>query len=427
MDFILNNFYNFSATMPVLLLLGLTVVIGLYVGKNMKRVKLPSIIGYMLFGVIIGPSLLNLMNEETQDNLAFITEIALGFVALSIGLELKISSLKKLGSGIIYIIFVESFGAFIVVSTALYFLTGNLPLALIFGAIAPASAPAGTVAIIHEYKAKGSMTKALYAIVGFDDGLGIIIFGFAAAIAHSLLIAETGGSEGLWSMLQTPLLEVLLSLAFGLVFAILFSFLARKLDAGKDVLILIFGFILVVGGICQIFHLSLILTNMLIGMVIVNTQPHALVQKIHDRLPILMPLLFLLFFTLAGAHLHVSALPALGLIGVTYIVTRSAGLILGSRVGAMMGNVEDKIKNWVGLGILSQAGVAIGLSLIVKHELKGIGKVVEVVDGVSITSGDKIGAIVITTVTATSIFFEIIGPILTKLALSKAGEINLKH
>jgi Kef-type K+ transport system membrane component KefB len=414
-----------NLTLPVLLILGMTIIVSFYSGKSMKYVKLPSIIGYMFLGVILGPSLLNLLSDGLQVQLSFITEIALGFVALSIGIELNLVVLKKLGKGIIYIIFAESFGAFILVFVAVYLLTGNLPLALIFGAIAPASAPAGTVAVIQEYKTKGSLTKALYAIVGFDDGLGIIIFGFASAIARIILLSEAGKvSENFWAMMWHPLKEVVLSFLFGGIIAVLFSLLARKLKHAGDVLILIVGFTFVANGICFMFHLSLILTNMIIGMIVVNTQPHALVQKIHDRLPLLMPLLFILFFTLAGANLHLKVLPSLGLLGIIYTLARAGGLIGGSRIGAMFGHVEEKIKKYVGLGILSQAGVAIGLSLIVKHEFQGLGKLVDVINKPGITSGDEIGTTVITTITATCIFFEIIGPICTKIALQKAGEIG---
>ncbi len=414
-----------SFATPILLLLGSIIVLAFYFGRTMKFIKLPSIIGFMIFGVILGPSFLNLLNDSTQEKLSFLTEIALSFVALSIGLELNLTSLKKLGVGIIYIILFESFGAFLMVFGGLYLLTNNIPLSLIFGAIAPASAPAGTVAIIQEYKAKGSLTKALYAVVGFDDGLGIIIFGFAAAVARILFMKEVGDvSESIFSMILSPLKEVILSIVVGGLIAFIFSFLARKIKNTDDVLILIFGFTFVASGLCVAFHLSLILTNMVFGMVIINTQPHSLVQKIHNRLPIIMPLLFILFFTLAGSNLHIAALPSLGVLGIVYILTRSGGLIIGSRIGGMFGKVEKKIKNYVGMGILSQAGVAIGLSLIVKHEFKGLGKIVEVVNGQNITSGDKLGTIVLTTVTATCLFFEIIGPILTKIALKKAGEIE---
>ena len=417
-----------TESLPILFILGAVIVLGFYIGQNMKFLKLPSLIGYMIFGVLIGPSLFDVMSDTIQKDLSFITDIALSFVALSIGLELKFSILKKLGKGIIYIIFAESFAAFILVFVSVYFFTDNLPMALIFGAIAPASAPAGTVAVIHEYKAKGSLTKALYAIVGFDDGLGIIIFGFAAAIAKHYLIGETGGSDSnMLEVMLFPLKEVFLSFLIGGALALIISLLARKMKKEGGLLILIFGFSFIACGLSEMFHLSIILTNMVMGMVIVNTQPHYIVQKFHDRLVLFMPLLFIMFFTLAGANLHVSALPSLGLLGIIYIFARSAGLIGGSRLGALFGHVEEKIKKWVGLGILSQAGVAIGLALIVKYEFAGLGRVVETVNGVDITSGDKLGTIVITTVTATCIFFEIIGPIFTKIALTKAGEINANN
>lgn len=407
--------------LPLLLLIGVIVILGFYLGKSMKFVRLPSIIGFMLLGVIAGPSLFNVLSDSIQHQLSFITEIALGFVAVSIGMELKISSLKRLGSGIITIILFESFGAFVLVFLGVWIFTGNLPMALIFGAIAPASAPAGTVAVIREYKAKGSLTKALYAVVGFDDGLGVMIFGFAAAVARILLIHESGAeSENIILMILQPLKEIGLSLLCGFVLAMLFSILARKLEQAGDVLIFLFGFILASTGVCEYFHLSLILTNMVIGMVIINTQPHRLVQNIRDRLPVFLPLLFILFFTLAGANLHVAVLPSLGVLGIVYILTRTAGLMGGSRLGAVLGHAESKIKKYVGMGILSQAGVAIGLSLIVKHEFQGIGRILR---GSTVTTGDILGATVITTVTATCIFFEIIGPILTKIALKKAGEI----
>ena len=135
-----------------------------------------------------------------------------------------------------------------------------------------------------------------------------------------------------------------------------------------------------------------------------------------------MPLFFVLFFSLAGAHLHINELPAMGWIGIVYIISRSIGLIGGARLGGIIGNVEDKVKKYTGLGILSQAGVAIGLSLIISHEFKGLGSVIKHIDGKAWTTGDQLGATIITTVTATCIFFEIIGPILTKIALEKAGK-----
>ncbi|MBN2181889.1 MAG: cation:proton antiporter [Sedimentisphaerales bacterium] len=401
-----------------LTLLGMSTIIAFYVGRLARLIKLPSLIGYMIVGVILGPSILHLFNEASLEDFSFITEIALGFVAFSIGSELNLSSLKRLGGGIISIILAESFGAFIVVTVLIYLTTRDLPMSLIFGAMAPASAPAGTVAVIHEYKAKGSLTKTLYAVVGFDDGLAIIIFGFAAALAKNLLIAEASeASESILMALWEPAKEILLSFVVGGIAGLVFFRLVRKLQNSRDILIIVFGFILLCTGLSISFHSSLILTNMVVGFVLANTRHESLLHRVTSPLMEVMPLLFVLFFCLAGAHLELSSLPSLGIIGVVYIIGRSAGLIGGARLGAIFGHVEDKVKKYVGLGILSQAGVAIGLSLIVKHEFVLLDNEYGIPDAL------RIGSSVLATITATCIFFEIIGPILTKIALKKAGEI----
>jgi len=404
-----------------LTLLGVVIIVGYYMGNTARLVKLPSLIGYMILGVILGPSILHLISEPTMEHLSFITEIALGFVAFSIGAELSLSTLKRLGPGIISIIFAESFAAFFIVTAAVYFLTHDLPMALIFGAMAPASAPAGTVAVIQEYKAKGSLTKALYAVVGFDDGLAIIIFGFAAALAKNLLIAEaTGQNSSILPVMLPPLKEIGFSILVGAIVGFAFCRMVRKLESSKDILIVIFGAVLIATGLSLRWHLSLIMTNMVVGFVLVNTRRQALVHRVMAPLLDIMPLLFILFFCLAGAHLELSTLPALGTLGLVYIIGRSGGLIGGARLGAMIGHVDSKIKKYIGLGILSQAGVAIGLSLIVKHEFAQLDAKYD------LPHAATIGAVVLTTITATCVFFEIIGPILTKIALTKAGEIPQK-
>jgi Kef-type K+ transport system membrane component KefB len=417
----MESFINYLHNLPVLLIIGAIILVAFLFGKLAQLVKLPSLIGFMFVGVLLGPSLLNILGTVRQEELGFITQIALGFVALSIGLELNFSSLKKLGSGIVWIIFAESIGTFVLVTGMIFLLTKNLPLALILGGIAPASAPEGTVSVIQEYKAKGSLTKALYAVVGFDDGLGIIIFGFAAAIAKILLMQQTGAVEmNFGNIMWPPLKEILLSIIAGILIASLFSLISRKLVKSSDISLLLIGSTFIAIGLSIQFHLSLIMINLIIGLVVVNTQSYDLTQKIHDKLPSYMPLLFILFFALAGASLNFSALPSLGLVGLIYILTRSSGLILGSRLGAMFGNIDKKVRNWIGLGILAQGGVAIGLSLIVKHDLAGLGTVLK--NGQ--TTGDVIGTTVITLVTATSIIFGVLGPVLARIALKKAGEIE---
>ena len=397
-----------------MVLLGAVTLVGYYFGNLVRMLKLPSLLGYMILGVIAGFPAFGIIHEQDLVRLTFITEITLGFVAFLIGAELSLVSLKRQGIGIVTIILASSFAAFFVVLAVVYILTRDLPLALIFGAMAPASAPAGTVAVIHENRARGSLTKALYAVVGFDDGLAILIFGLALALAKSILLRETpGGAEHILMSLAAPLIEISASILVGGVFGLLFSYLARHITQELDYFILVVGFILISTGLSKWWPISLILTNMVIGFVLINTCRDSLVKSVVKQLQPSTPFFFILFFFLAGAHLNIKLLLSLGPIGVVYIIGRSIGKISGAHIGAIFGNVEEKIKKYIGIGILCQAGVAIGLSLIVKHEFSLIGS----------EHADYIGTTVITTITATSIFFEIVGPILTKISLEKAHEI----
>ncbi len=415
-----------------LLLLGTATIIGYYCGGLARRITLPSIIGFMLLGVVLGPSGLELFTPGPGGNLehfGFITEIALGFVAFTIGSELSLASLRRLGRGIMVIILTESLVAFGLVTLSVYLLSGSLPLALLFGAVAPASAPAGTVAVIQEYRARGPLTKALYAVVGFDDGLAIVIFGFAAALAQSLLLGELGlgGERSLWATLIPPLIEIIASIVVGTVIGLVFCQMAKRLRERRDTLILVFGTVLLASGLALQCHLSLILTNMVVGFVMVNTRSEATTHRIIAPLHDVMPLMFVLFFCLAGAHLDLGKLPCLGVLGLAYILARSAGLMGGAYGGALMGRMPTTIRRYLGLGILSQAGVAIGLSLIIQRDFARLAARPDVQAataeaGLHWHAGTIAGA-VITTITATCIVFEIVGPITTKIALRKAGEI----
>ena len=408
--------------LPLLFIIGILILTSYLAGRSIYKLKLSAVIGFMLFGVVLGPSVTNFVSWDDQKALSFITDITLGFVALTIGLELRISTLRKLGIGIVSVICAESILAFIAVFVLVFLVTGgDMVLALLFGAMAPASAPAGTVAVIQEYKARGPLTNALYAIVGFDDGFAIIIFGFSAAIAKGILVAKGGGEAiSMTSLMIAPVQEIFLSLVVGGVLALIYCVIIQRLRDIKDQFIITCAFIFIAIGLSELWHLSLIMTNMAIGFVATNTQKHRLVERIAEPVTTFMPLLYLLFFTLAGANLEIAALPALGVIGGVYLIGRSVGKIAGCRLGAMVGTLPEVIKKYAGISVLSQAGVAIGLALIVKSEFAGIGVVLE--DGT--TMGDKIGGMVITSVTATSIIFGIVGPIGTKFGLIKAKEVS---
>ncbi len=393
-------------------LVGFAILTGLYAGKVARKIGLPSLIGFMIAGAIMGVSILQIYNVEILEHLSFIPEIALGFVAFSIGSELNLSVLKRLGRSLTAILLCETLFTFALVTLGVLLISGgDWPMALIFGAMAPATAPAGTVAVLQEYKAKGTLTQALYAVVGFDDGIAVLIFGFAAALSKSLLSSETGGSANIIATAGKPALEIVISIAAGLLIGIVYTRLVRLIRSHDNIPALTFGFVCVAVGLAITYGFSPILTPMAMGFVLSNTS-RSESGIVANRLRPLMPLIFILFFFIAGAHLNLASLPSLGLLGLVYILARSAGKIIGAGFGARIGKAPSNIRKYLGIGILSQAGVAIGLSIAVAQQFSQLG-----------THGSEIGIAVITTVTATCIIFEIIGPIMAKYALKKAGEI----
>ncbi len=415
-----------NLNIPILFTIGIMFLIPLVLSQLSKRIGLPNIIAYMIAGILLGPSVLNFLDEQTLGNMEFITHMVLGFVAFKIGLEVNVREVMAHGRGIIITVLTESFLAVIMVSLFLYILTGNLALALVFGALAPASAPAGTIAVIDETKSKGSLTRTLYSVVGIDDGLAIIIFGLISPIAI-LLLSHSGAEatlEGsIWASLIEPFREIGFSILLGGVVAALFIWLTRFRGFREELMLLSFGAVILVTGVSQLAHLSEILSGMVFGLVIGNyPNLEELKEYEEEDVGFIIPLFYLLFFTIAGANLHIQSIPALGFIGLLYIIGRIAGLGGGAFIGASLGGLEPKVRKYLGFGILSQAGVAIGLALIVKNRFQGVGP--EINDA-GLTMGDHIGNIVFTTITATSVIFEIIGPILTKYALKKSGEASV--
>lgn len=397
-----------------LALVGITIIFAFYLGLGASRLRMPSLIGYMLLGVLLGGSFLGLITRENLADLQFLTNVALGFMALSIGVELSAESLKRQGWGIIIVIVCESLATFFVVTVGLFVVTRDGPMSMIFGAMAAASAPAGTVAVIQEYRAKGSLTKAMFAVVGFDDAMAIVIFGFAMSLASSML-ANDASDQALSILpgLVEASGEIGLSLLVGAVIGFLLSLLLPFIKERRNFFILVVGAILLASGLSTQWHLSLILTNMVVGFVLVNRVRPSVVHEVSTQMMNVMPLLFILFFALGGAQLEIGALRALGLIGVVYTVARTAGKLGGCWLGAVIGKADDSVRKYLGMGILAQAGVAIGLALIVNDEMAAIGT----------ERATKIGAVVLTTITATSILFGVISPPLTKYGLDKSGEI----
>jgi Kef-type K+ transport system membrane component KefB/predicted transcriptional regulator len=393
--------------MDILFFVAAAIIIGFLVGKLVNLLKLPGVVGYLIAGLILGPSVLGVFSLPTLEGLKVFTNFALSLVAFIIGSEMKLDTLKEMGKGIGVIILSESFGAFLLVAAGIYLLTHKLYLALIFGAIAPASAPAGTVAVLQECRAKGRLTNALYAVVGLDDGLAIIIFALAVALARLLF---TNTAISVVSILKGPIFEIFGSIILGGVIGVLAGYFIRKVSGEENILAVSLGSILICTGMAIYLHFSLILANLSLGMVFVNMFP-AVNRKAYRTIQFICLPVYIIFFFTAGAHLQIELLPSIGILGLVYMVCRAAGLVGGAYLGAAMTKQNAVIRRYLGLGILSQAGVALGLAVLVTAEFSSLG-----------STGAALAVTVMNTVAATTILFEIIGPIGARFAVSRAGE-----
>jgi len=285
-----------------LLLAGIAIGLGFLIGKGTHLMKITGIVGYIAAGIILGPDVLGVIHLSSGE-IETMTNVALGFVAFIIGGELTISLLRKMGKSIIAIIIGESIGAFFVVFIGVYFLTNNLPLAILFAAMAPASAPAGAVAVIHEYKAKGKLTNSILAVVGFDDGLAVLIFAFSIAVVGVLL----SGVLSVSTMLFEPIKDIggalIIGSGVGLIFAVIF----KRLIEREEIIALTITAIFITAGLSVLLDVSLILACMSLGMIVINVYPQDNKPVFEHIKSISLPI-YILFFVIAGINLHLGLL-----------------------------------------------------------------------------------------------------------------------
>jgi Kef-type K+ transport system membrane component KefB len=394
----------------ILAIIGLIIAVSFLGSKLFQRFGIPQVVGFIVIGVVLGPSFLNIVPLELSRELIFVSEIALGLIGFDIGSHLLLGELRRLGRSILFILLFEAVGTFVLVALGIYALTQSLHTALIFGALASATAPAATVDVLAEYDAKGPLTTTLLAVVGMDDALALLLFSIAAAFAESLLAQS--GPPSMLQMVQLPLVEIGGSLALGLGLGLLLDRIMCRMKVQHDAMAVSIGFVFLSVGLSQAFGFSLILTTMILGMVVVNRCPE---HGRHIRFTIEQagPVIYVLFFTLVGARFQIGLLPTMGLLGVAYVVLRSTGKFFGAWLGGTAGGAEPVVRNNLGLGLLSQAGVAIGLALSSANRFSAYGE-----------DGQVLGALIINVITATTFVVQIIGPICVKFAISRAGEIG---
>jgi len=392
--------------MDLLFLIGIVLVLGLIGGKIFNKLKFPAVVGYIIIGIFLGPSVFGIFKLDLLDRMGIITDFALGIIAFIIGNELRWGILKKFGGKIITILFLQAIATFILVAFGVYLLTHNLALSLILGSLGVATAPAGTVVVLQELKAKGPLTTSLLAIVGLDDGLAIIMYGFASALA----MFSIGGSKGvsLQSALEWSLLRVGGAVVLGILLGLALSYVVRKRHGRDEILTWSLGAILICAGLANFLHFSLILATIVLGMTVANIFSFS-GRRTFEAIQSITNPIYIAFFVLAGAHLQVGLLPKMGLLGLVYILARAFGKIGGASLGAYVSKAEMNMRKYLGFGLLSQAGVAIGLAMVVQREFGLYG---------------ELATVTITIIATTDIIHEIFGPLGVKYAIGKAGEIG---
>jgi Kef-type K+ transport system membrane component KefB len=395
--------------LDILTVIGLLIVVAFLGSKIFQRFGIPQVVGFIVLGVLHGPSFLNVIPLELSEELLFISEIALGLIGFDIGSHLIRKDLRQLGGRIFTIVLFEAFGTFLIVTAGVYAVTQSLSTALLFGALSSATAPAATVDVLAEYDAEGPLTTSILAVVGLDDAMALVLFSISATVVESNL---TGAElPSIFSLLKFPLLEIGGSLGLGISLGLVLDFILCRMGSHHDAMAVSIGFVFLGVGISGALELSLILTSMIMGVVVVNrNQPHA--RHIRYTIEQAGPVIYVLFFALVGARLQIKLLPAMGMLGVIYIVLRSLGKFGGAWLGGRVSGVEPVVRDNLGFGLLSQAGVAIGLALASASRFSSLGE-----------EGKELSDLIINVITATTFVVQIIGPIFVKFAISRAGEM----
>ncbi|MGC6368039.1 MAG: cation:proton antiporter [Candidatus Marinamargulisbacteria bacterium] len=397
--------------MNILLLFGIILFSTVAISFLFIRLRLPQVIGHILVGVLLGQSFLNVITPDMVSDLTMVTYFALGLIGFTIGGELRWARIKRFGASILIITFFETFITSLVVFTATYLLTKNLAIALVLGGLACATAPGGTTNVIQEYKARGQLTSTLYGVVGADDAFAIVLFSIFSGVAKVIVGVST--NLNMMSILAHMISDIGGAFILGIVLGLFFSFLTlniRSLDV-RNLLSIIA--ILICSGCAVSFNVSLILSTMVMGIIIGNIRPHRARSNFSSLSTISTPI-YMLFFVLIGARLDVGLLLIMGPIGLTYFLFRTIGKYFGAFIGAYLANVPDKVRQNIGLCLFSQAGVAIGLAISLDIEWSQYG-----------SEAATLATSVVTIVTASTLIFQIIGPILTKYALTKANETHV--
>ncbi|MCK4625931.1 MAG: cation:proton antiporter [Phycisphaerae bacterium] len=402
-----------QAPLPTLLVIGLAILFGTIGAKIFQKLHIPQVVGYIAIGVAVGQSGLGVISKEVVGNLEPFCFFALGIIGFMIGGELHRDVFKKYGRQFIAILFAEGIGAFLTVSiliSGVGMLLGmgpaeSIALGIVFGSIASATAPAATTSVLWELKTRGVLTTAIFAVIALDDALALIMFSIAASIAGKIIHS---GSGGIMAALGHAGYELFGAAVLGIAVGFILNFVLRRLRDRDKSLAFIIGAMALVIGLTMALDLSMILAAMALGVTLANLAPRRS-RETFNLVERFTPPIYVLFFVIVGARLHIQNMqPWMWILVVPYLVGMGSGKIIGAYLGARWTNAAPVIRKYLGICLFSQAGVAVGLSLIADKEFH-----------------DTIGPIIIAIIAAATFIAEIIGPPCVKFAVKKAGEVGL--
>jgi Kef-type K+ transport system membrane component KefB len=382
-----------------LITLGVVLLLGLVTDALGRHSPLPRVTLLLIFGFLIGPSALDLLPALGEKWFRVVANMALVMVGFLLGEKITLSSMRQHGRLVLWISIASVVGTAVVVLVGLLLIGVRLDIALLLAGIAPATAPAATADVVHEARADGRFARTLLGIVAVDDAWGLILFSLMLTAVQTFSV----GTDSIVPLL-TGAWELGGALLVGIGLGIPMAYLTGRIQPGEPTLVEALGLVFLCGGIALWLDVSFILASMVLGSVVANLARHHM-RPFHAIEGIEWPFM-ILFFVLAGASLHAKALYQVGLAGSAYIILRIIGRFLGAWVGGAVSRAEPLVRRWIGMALMPQAGIALGMAL------------------VAIQRRPDLGEVILTVVIASTVLFEVIGPVLTRIALVRAGEVG---
>jgi len=403
----------FESKLNILILIGLTILLGTTGSRLFKKFRIPQVIAFIIIGFFLGDSVLGIINKQILSSFSFFNIFVLGITGFLIGGELKKEIFEKYGKQFINILLSEGLLAFVLV-TLLVVLVGNLffdntsfiwALGLLLGSIASATAPAATTDVLWEYKTRGPLTTTILGIVGLDDGLGLVLFAFASSITFAIIGTS---ATAISSIFLHILYEIGGSVGIGVLGGLFLSLIVRKISDKYGIITFSLGIIVLILGISKLVECDILLSAMAAGVFTTNFLPRKS-KEVFESTNELMPILYILFFTFFGAKLNLEnlTLPII-LIAIVYLIGRTLGKGLGANLGARISKAPKTVRKYLPWCLFSQAGVAIGLSILASQRFPG-----------------EIGDSIVVIITTTTFVVQIVGPLAMRIAITGAGEAGL--